>query len=176
MRLFYAISASGASAELMRLQKLLLMRSRGAKPVPAENMHVTLRFIGESDRIGELALALKNSVRAIRPFELRLDRFASFDRGRSSVAICRVNGDLSELNAMHESLEASLFDAGFAREGRPLAPHITLAREVELTPEDRAFLEGVSLNAAFSADRVSLFRSTRERGRMVYTPIHTEML
>ena len=81
------------------------------------------------------------------------------------------NGDLDELNRIHETLEAALFEYGFAGGKVRFTPHITLARAVELSGD----ISRVRVpNAGFTVRSIVLFESTNENGRMVYTPVHTE--
>ena len=59
MRLFIAIPLPAqARAELVRVQKELLRLSDAARPVPRENMHITLRFLGETRDLAGAAQAL----------------------------------------------------------------------------------------------------------------------
>ena len=53
-------------------------------------------------------------------------------------------------------------------------PHITLGRSVELDEISAGELEGLSPNASMQVRSITLFESTREGSRMVYTPLHRE--
>lgn len=175
MRLFLAFRPGRQALEqLCAIEQKLMRLAPGANFVPPDHFHVTLRFLGESDRIGELALALREGVRGIRPFELFLAQYGSFSRGEKRISYVSLGGDMEELRALHQSLEAALDTAGFGRESRPLKPHITLAREVRHGSAEDRILRDFPLDASFRVDSLTLFESRREKGRQVYLPLHTE--
>lgn len=178
MRLFIAIPLPAqARAELIRIQKELLRVSDAARPVPRENMHVTLRFLGETRDLASAAQALDESVRAIRPFSLHLTRCGYFRQGGGHTAYMGVGGDLSELNALFESLDAELFERGFSREHRRFTPHITLARSVEMSGAAEADMAAVVPNASFLVNAAELYESSRRTdGKFVYTRLHRAVL
>ena len=86
-------------------------------------------------------------------------------------------GDLGELTAMHESLESALYDRGFSRERKKFVPHITLGRSVE--QDDLTAMElknSIRANASLTVQAITLFESRREKGEMVYIPLHREKI
>lgn len=174
MRLFIALEIDKAARrELFEFQTLLEKRGSG-KFVPIENYHITLKFLGETDAnlLGVLAKALGEAVRSIRPFTLRLDKYGCFSRGASRTAYVSTSGELDELKRLHESLEAALGEAGFARDTRQLKPHITLGREVVYDQELDTELLAHEFRSSFRVTRVALFESVRVRSRMVYNLLH----
>ncbi|PKN78274.1 MAG: RNA 2',3'-cyclic phosphodiesterase [Chloroflexi bacterium HGW-Chloroflexi-9] len=144
MRLFVAIEAPAewrrALAEARRALPEPVARSlRFAEPHLA---HVTLRFIGEvaDEHAPEV---LRNALdRAVTPFAipLHLGRAGTFGApARTNVAWLGVEGDLEALCALagrvSEAVDATL---GIEGDGRPLSPHLTLARvRPQATPEER---------------------------------------
>jgi len=136
--------------------------------VPSGNHHVTLRFLGKSDALADIARAMREAVRDAKPFTLKLAGHDSFPKGQSQTAYLSLNGHLRELDRLHATLETALWEAGFVRGGR-FHPHITLGRRVvpagpapDVPP------------AAFRVSSIVLFESRRASGQMVYTPVHTE--
>ncbi len=100
----------------------------GARWTPVENLHLTLRFIGEvdEDKAGDIDHALAG-VRA-PCFDLvfdRIDSFGSKERARSIWAGVAPNPVLDHL---HGKIESALVRTGLPPEGRKFVPHITLAR------------------------------------------------
>ena len=177
MRLFLALDVNKpARAALSALQqKMRALGVPGGTYVPADNFHITLRFLGESDRIGEAALAMREGVRGIRPFQLSLNRYGTFGSNQGRTAIVHLDGNLEELRILHESMEAALFEEGFGREKRPLKPHVTLARKT--APHDGLFsaLDGALSPVPITIDHVTLYESVRTReGRMVYQPLRVQ--
>jgi 2'-5' RNA ligase len=104
----------------------------GARWIDEDNLHLTLRFIGEVERpvANDLAAALGQI--AARPFTLSIDGVGHFDKrsrhGSSPRALwARVplTGLLSELRM---KVERACETVGLGRETRRFTPHITLAR------------------------------------------------
>jgi 2'-5' RNA ligase len=106
---------------------------RGARWLPPEQFHLTLRFIGEVDdgALADIAEAL-SLIRAA-PFTLRLSGVGHFPlRGQPRVLWAGVedNTALADLNAL---IESRLRRLGLAPERRNFAPHVTLARLKQVT-------------------------------------------
>ncbi|MGI6151520.1 MAG: RNA 2',3'-cyclic phosphodiesterase [Christensenellales bacterium] len=170
MRLFIALDVNKqARAALYVVQQTMQKLGIAGTYVPPGNFHVTLRFLGETDRLGEIGLAMGEFVRGIRPFPLRLMEYKTFG-GRTAVVQC--GGDGGELKRLFESAQAALFDAGFAKETRPLVPHITLARRTSPHAEHIDALNAALTSAEFFVDHVTLYESVRnKRGVMEYRPL-----
>lgn len=140
--------------------------------VPRENYHITLHFLGETDRLMEAADAMSDACRDIRPFVLRLGGYASFKSEKSHTGFVSVSCDSDELNKLYESLEAALWERGFTKNRERLTPHITLGRRIE---GDEGFVLPPR-NAAFTANIVALYESRNENGAMRYASLHRERL
>lgn len=100
----------------------------GARWVAPENLHITLRFIGEvaEDRAHDIVAALD---RIHSPaFSVTVSgagRFGSRDRTRALWAgVARSDA----LAALHEKIDRALINTGLPPEGRKYTPHVTLAR------------------------------------------------
>lgn len=92
-----------------------------------DQLHVTLRYIGEVERplADDVASALI-SVQA-PPVELALTGVGWFDQGRSGSLFARC-GPTQPLAALHKKIDRALVRAGLEPERRAYLPHITLAR------------------------------------------------
>ena len=100
----------------------------GVRWLPAENLHVTLRFIGEveghqaRELDAELArIELPAFPVAIRGIECR------GNGGKARMLWAGVKSD-GELDTLQGRIEAALRRAGLPPEGRRFRPHVTLAR------------------------------------------------
>lgn len=182
MRLFIAIPVPPDVTRALTLaQNRLKALAGGGRFVPKENFHLTMHFIGESNDLTGAAAACDEAVRGIRPFLLRLSSYGSFVHGNSCTGYISLSGDLPELYRLHETLTAELSSRGFPLSGghKRLTPHITLARAL---PDiaDKAALQNILADAkegiAFTANRLVLFESRNEGGRMVYMPLHKAAL
>jgi 2'-5' RNA ligase len=92
-----------------------------------EQLHLTLRFIGEVERplANDIAAALQEL--GSRAFELRLSGVGKFER-RSGGAIWAGVEPKEPVAALAAKVERALQQAGLEPEHRAFAPHITLAR------------------------------------------------
>lgn len=158
-RLFIAIDLPSSVGE-----RLLLMCCGlpGARWLDPEQMHLTLRFIGDVDS------TVFNDVREAltgihgKPFALQLEGVGFFPpRGNPRVvwAGIRKNEPLVQLRNRVESV---LVRAGLEPEGRKYSPHITLAR-LQSTPGSKvgAFLahNGMFMSEEFSVAEFFLYSS-----------------
>lgn len=172
MRLFIAVPLpKDVQRAVFAAGEELKALSTAGRFVPFGNHHVTLRFLGETGSLADVAAAMHEAVRDARPFVLRLGGLGSFTHGGARTSYLSVTGDLEELNRVHETLESALFEYGFAGGKVRFTPHITLARAVETTCDPSAVRVP---NTAFPVRSIVLYESTNENGRMVYTPVHTE--
>ena len=111
---------------------------KGARWNPAENLHLTLRFIGDveepqCDDIAEL-LPLIEGAR----FILRIRGLGHFgDRRRARVLWAGTEANQA-MNHLQARIEGLLCRAGVAPEGRKFSPHITLARLKGVSPSELA--------------------------------------
>ena len=121
----------------------------GARWVRPENMHVTLRFIGEVDGAGadDAHLALKG-VRG-RAFPLALGGLGSFQSGRKIRMLWAGVEDQPALVSLRDDVEKALVRSGLEPERRKFTPHVSLARFNKKPGNKLApYLEA---NGAFSA-------------------------
>ncbi len=175
MRLFIAIELpKNVRSELSSIQREVKQLCSGGRFVPEDNFHVTLHFIGESDRLADAVTAMQEAVRGIRPFALHLGGCGSFGKPSQATSIVHVLGDVDELAILYESLQSALFDMGFSRERKRFTPHITLGRSVELDELCAGELSALRGDASFSVNSIILYESRRDGGRMIYSPIHKE--
>jgi RNA 2',3'-cyclic 3'-phosphodiesterase len=130
-----------------------------------EQLHVTLRFVGEVDRpiANDLADAL-GGIRADR-LELRISGVGRFAQ-RNSGALWAGVEPRPPLAALAAKVERACQQVGLEPERRAFHPHITLARwKGRRTREVHAYLErraGLS-SEPFAIDEFSLFESQLSR-------------
>ena len=100
----------------------------GARWQDDDQLHLTLRFVGEVDRhVAEDVAAALGSV-SHPAFDLRLDGIGSFDRrGRIDNIWAGVTPH-DAVRSLHVTVSRALTRAGIAPEERAFVPHITLAR------------------------------------------------
>ncbi len=160
--------------------------------VDLRGAHLTLKFIGgwlagDAPRLGD---AIAAATAGYTPFELRLSNPGVFpERGAPRVLWVGVDGAVDRLAQLRDAVESALTAAGCKPERQPFRPHLTIARIPDPLPRRRnragvgasreavAGLPGLvdSIGppdgAAFTVDRVVLFRSELAPQGAVYTPI-----
>lgn len=106
-----------------------------ARRVPAENLHITLVFLGALD---PPRLDAVRAVAADVPWSgasLALDRIGYWKRARIIWAGC--SGGSEALSVLTETLRGRLGRLGFRVESRPFVPHVTLFRKAARRPRWR---------------------------------------
>lgn len=125
----------------------------GAKWVKPEQMHLTLRFIGDVDQAQ--FKAIQDVLGGIRcaPFEMKLEGVGQFpSKGAPRVLWVGVKAP-STLSMLYQHIESALTKISLEPEPRPYSPHITLARFK--TPPPPATLKAFfNQNADFQTDNI----------------------
>src|SRR3954451_24232219 len=106
----------------------------GARWVPPENYHLTLRFIGETPghKAEDIDVALAG-LRA-RGFSLTLAGVGTFSKGGRSTALWVGGGGNPQLDHLQNKIETALQLCGLDAERRRFLTHVTLA-PLENAPE-----------------------------------------
>ncbi len=100
----------------------------GARWVAPENLHVTLRFIGDvQESVGEDLVAALDSVRA-GPFPVTLSGTGHFGSGRKVHSLWVGVEKSPALEALHDRIDRAVVGAGLPPDARKYAPHVTVAR------------------------------------------------
>ena len=133
LRTFVAVDLGKTLRDrLISLQENLAKSGADVKWVEAENLHVTLLFLGEVDERELLPVCRAVSVVCGRHerFLLSVDTVGCFPNPRRPrVVWAGVGMGGPELVALHDALEPPLEElGGYRREDRAYTPHITLGR------------------------------------------------
>jgi RNA 2',3'-cyclic 3'-phosphodiesterase len=130
LRLFIALDFPQAIRETLRDSMARLKPfSRAARWVGPEGMHITLKFIGETDsqKVDSLRAAL-GTIHSPQPIEMHFRGLGFFpDERKPRVLWCGLESS-SSLAELATAIECALEPLGFPREGREFVPHLTLAR------------------------------------------------
>jgi 2'-5' RNA ligase len=109
----------------------ILLPDERASWVPEENLHLTLKFLGDVPipKIELVAQATQSAAELVEPFELIVGGGGAFPTtGQPRVLWIGIEDSSGRLGLLHQTLEAACEKAGFAREQRPFHPHLTIAR------------------------------------------------
>lgn len=145
----------------------------GARWQSDEQLHLTLKFIGDVDRhqLADVAAALCSIAGA--PLDLDIAGVGSFGaRGRTEALWAGVRSTAG-LDRLHKAVDRAVRTAGIAEEARAFRPHITVARlSRNAGPADLwlAAHAGLSIPAARFA-HLYLYESELGRNGSTYTVI-----
>lgn len=181
IRSFLAIELSEEAKEkLEKIQSTLKLLSSGISWVKPENIHLTLKFLGNvrtgmipkiNERIGEIT-------KQTPPFSLWLEGVGAFPHiKKPNVIWMGVKGDLVQLKILQRGIEERLKELGIPKEHRDFKPHLTLGRvrnlkgignlgrEMERLTEERS--------NPFPVGEVVLFKSQLDPRGAIYTKLET---
>ena len=148
IRTFIAVEiAAPVREQLVTLQETLREAAGEVKWVEPQNLHLTLKFLGEVDET-ELYAVCKSAQQAVADtaaFTMQVAGVGAFpDPRRPRVIWAGIREGADELIFLHDLLEEEFRSHGYPREDRAFTPHLTLgrARQPKPTPQlARAFEE-----------------------------------
>jgi 2'-5' RNA ligase len=119
-----------ATPEIISLENSLANTRADIKLVEPENIHITLKFLGDTDEqhMDAIEQIIRESVRGITPFPITLQGTGVFpNQHYMKVAwIGITNAD--NLVKISQSLDEKLTALGFKKENRRFSPHLTIGR------------------------------------------------
>lgn len=132
IRTFIAVPLGDeVSRNAIRLIERLRQPNDGIKWVPTDNLHLTLKFLGEvnNTEVADVCAVLQNVCADREPFELRFagaGGLPSIERPRTLIA--RMEDPTESLTEIATELDREYAELGFKREPRDYTPHLTLGR------------------------------------------------
>jgi 2'-5' RNA ligase len=171
MRLFVGIDLPWELRQ--RVAMLAGAGIQGARWVPAENYHVTLRFIGEAPRY--LAEELDHALAALKvpSFTLTLGGIGTFGKAGRSQSLWLGVERSEPLERLQGKIETALQRCGLEPERRRFSPHVTLARlDNGAEAKVAAFVQAHNLFRAepVPVEHFTLFSSLLGKDQPVYAP------
>lgn len=180
MRCFVAVPLSLSLRDpLSEWCRSLRRHDSAIRWVAADNLHISLKFLGEVDPEKFDERFLEEFTQLLHPFEpipLTVGTLGQFPpKGIPRVLWAGVGGEgLSTLHRLATIVEVFFERSGFSKEPRPCLPHITLARLKEKPSSGllKVWKESATVSFGdFLADRVVLFKSELTKGGAVYSLI-----
>jgi 2'-5' RNA ligase len=158
------------------IRKILLglMQSvAGARWQNDEQLHITLRFIGEVDRhqAEDIAAAL-GALHAPSP-DLRVEGVGQFEKAGRPLSLWAGVTPAAPVTAIHRQINQLLLRVGIEPEQRAFLPHITLARGGRCAGmyDDYRSAHAALRTPPFRCDHVILYESEMGHGGSSYHPI-----
>jgi len=181
MRLFVAIDLDERAREAMageqqRLKRALAEAERSLKWIAADQLHVTLIFLGHVDdsRAAAIIDTMKGEI-AAAPFTMVFQGTGVFPpRGAPNVLWVGVTEGVRQAAAVHAAVGESLMPHGFTPEKRPYHPHLTLARWRTSRSADRRIVAAADRHEEIAQVRVSsvtLYQSQLSSAGPTYTAL-----
>lgn len=177
IRTFIAIDLADAIRQnIAALQEELKRDREKISWTKPENIHLTLKFLGDADetKIDDIANILTAIASEYPPFSLNvsgLGMFPNFRRPR--VLWVGLQNPPAALIEIAERIESGLAEIGFAKEARPFSPHLTIGR-VKAQLSDR-FIEKLKSRAfaggLFDVKEILIIKSDLHPQGAVYTPL-----
>ena len=162
MRLFIAILLSDDMKKAVTgtMHELKKADVRGSY-VPAQNLHVTLAFIGETQD----ASLVKKSMQSLscKPFRMAFAEMGVFD----NLLWVGIKGNQG-LNKLAKYVGAALDEAQIPYDRKKFVPHVTIIRNMggpwkKVSPP----------KGDMTVKKVSLMKSEQKNGKQVYTEIYS---
>ena len=174
IRLFIAVNCNDATKNLLlSLQANIKAQSLKGNFSRPENLHLTLVFLGETqeERVPAICAAITDAMEPpIAPFTLTFAQTGCFrhsDKELWWIGANQTDPSLNILKNLRQRITGGLSAANIAFDDRDFKPHITLGREIK----HNAPIALRQQEIAFAVNRVSLMKSERINGVMVYTEI-----
>jgi len=182
MRVFIAINLDEQIRKALgnlqtELRDKVDIRKSDAKWVNPENIHLTLKFLGEikDEQVVEVCNITKDVASRHKDFELDVGEVGHFGGRSARVLWVGAGQDCDNLIQLHKDLEHQLDSAGWPRETRKFSAHLTLCRirnskaGFKLAQVAQGY-EDFNLGT-MSADSVSVYQSQLTPEGPIYTTL-----
>ena len=148
--------------QISDLQQTLIRETAGMQSgfrwVPPQNMHVTVRFLGNITE--PMIQAIKDSLEKVTeeavPFQMEAGELRVFEPESPRILYCSITDSEGELEKLVQKVHEVLENTGFKEMGTPFIPHVTLARIDNGVPEE---IQRLAENVRLPAGCVSQVRT-----------------
>jgi 2'-5' RNA ligase len=177
-RLFLAIKIKPEEKFLSLFQSLTACCSKDKiKWVNIENLHITLKFFGETDviRIPEISNIIKNTLKNINEFQFEISEIGIFGSSYQPKVIWLGIKNANELKKMAFNFLAEFDKIGFLADRQNFVPHLTLGR-INFVADKKLFFENIkNLNIQniqkVKVDEIILYESILKKEGPAYIVI-----
>jgi len=188
LRAFIAIDLPQNLQDSIEKQTARLRQTLGdqiIRWVPTQNMHLTLKFIGDisTSHVEFLKQLIAHEAASHMQFELQIGGLGSFPTSRQPRILWAGLHAPAELVSLQKSIETGASRLGYEKEERDFSPHLTLGRvRQNLNPAElqniRTALNTIQLGNIGSArvDSIHLFKSDLHPSGPIYTKLFSAPL
>ncbi len=180
MRLFIAIDIpKELKTQLQKLQDALAKSHADVKWVNSDNIHITMKFLGETqdEKIEKLKIFLDEITKKTQAFRIRVGTLGAFPGpGSPRVIWVGVTKGEDQLSALAGLIDAACDKLGFDPETRPFSSHLTIGRV--RSPKNRDKVKELILKTPFefsedvAVNIITLYQSTLSKTGSTYTVLH----
>ena len=183
LRVFIALDLPKPIQDSIEQQTARLRQSLGnglIRWVPANNMHLTLKFIGDiaASHVDFIKQMLTQTADSHQSFDLQISGIGSFPNSKRARVLWVGIHAPAGLASLQKNIETGAARLGYEKEARPFSPHLTLGRvRQNASPDDlqkvRSVLEGTQIGRIGTAcvDSVHLYQSDLHPEGSVYTKL-----
>lgn len=187
IRAFIAVDLSPSIQQAIQkyVNNLRQLVGDSVRWVPAGNIHLTLKFLGD---ISPTSLEMLNQMlraegETCPPFDISIGGLGSFPNSkRPRVLFVGVQAP-AELEALQSGIESACARLGYESDLRPFSPHLTIGRVRDRVPPESLRRIGRTLEetkidslGAARVDSVHLYKSELKPGGSVYTKLYSAPL
>lgn len=188
LRVFVALSIPAPLQEAIQRETAGLQQRLGRRLVrwvAPENVHLTLKFLGEISRanVDLLIEALRREAGEHPAFEMTVGGLGVFPNPRRPRVVWIGLQAPPALDALQHAIEAAAARLGYPEEERPFSPHLTIGRVSQHASGSdqqriRQAIEATTVGALGTAAirSVELYRSDLRPEGPLYTRLHSAAL
>ena len=178
IRCFVAVECGGdeLAAKFREVRMVLEAARADIKFVEPENVHLTLKFLGEIEPslVEQVSHVVKET--SFQPFSAKIERVGVFPNlRRPRVVWAGITEGVPQLAEIWSDVDEKLSQLGFERERRRFSPHITIGRVRSGRNRDNLVQEISSLSdhvfGSLRVDRIKLKKSVLTPSGPVYTTL-----
>jgi RNA 2',3'-cyclic 3'-phosphodiesterase len=164
LRTFTAVEVTGAiRARAKELIAALDGTTADVKWVEPQNLHLTLKFLGEvhEREIANVCNAVARGAAKVRPFEAEVRGAGAFPTAARprTVWLGVAEGD-EPMIRLHDAVEAELAELGYREEHRRFQAHLTIGRVRGTGPGIAELGQRIEQHADFLAGRMTVSKAT----------------